>query len=89
MVATVKIIPFAVKAALVDAVAALCAGRDAFTVKPFRPMKVGLIQTVLPGVKDSVLAKTVRSPKRGWRARAAGSPPSGARRMTRPMSRRR
>ena len=60
MVATVKIIPFAVKAALVDAVAALCAGRDAFTVRPFRAMKVGLIQTVLPGVKDSVLAKTVK-----------------------------
>ena len=29
-------------------------------VKPFRPMRVGLVQTVLPGVKDSVLAKTVR-----------------------------
>ena len=41
-------------------VAALCAGREAFAVKPFRPVKVGLIQTVLPGVKDSVLAKTVK-----------------------------
>ena len=61
MVATVKIIPFAVKAGVVDErVAALCAGRDAFAVKPFRPMRVGLIQTVLPGVKDSVLAKTVQ-----------------------------
>ena len=60
MVATVKIIPFAVKAALVDAVAQLCAGREAFAVKPFRPVKVGLVQTVLPGVKDSVLAKTVK-----------------------------
>jgi molybdenum cofactor cytidylyltransferase len=60
MVATVKIIPFAVKAALVEQVAALCAGRQAFAVKPFRPLKIGLIQTVLPGVKDSVLAKTVK-----------------------------
>ena len=34
--------PSPCKPALVDAVAALCAGRDAFAVKPFRPMKVGL-----------------------------------------------
>ena len=61
MVATVKIIPFAVKAALVDA------GRRALRrharhspSRPFRAVKVGLIQTVLPGVKDSVLAKTVK-----------------------------
>ena len=60
MVATVKIIPFAVQSALVDTVAKLCAGREAFTVKPFRAMKVGLVQTVLPGVKDSVLAKTLK-----------------------------
>ena len=60
MVATVKIIPFAVKSALVDA------GRDALR-RAARPSpssrsgrcKVGLVQTVLPGVKDSVLAKTV------------------------------
>jgi molybdenum cofactor cytidylyltransferase len=60
MVATVKIIPFAVKAALVDAVTPIAAGRRAFAVKPFRPMKVGMVQTVLPGIKDSVLAKTVK-----------------------------
>jgi molybdenum cofactor cytidylyltransferase len=60
MVATVKIIPFAVAGALVDRVKALAAGRPAFSVKPFRPRKVGIVQTVLPGVKDSVLAKTVK-----------------------------
>jgi molybdenum cofactor cytidylyltransferase len=60
MVATVKIIPFAVKAALVEAVAAIAAQRQAFAVKSFRPVKVGIVQTVLPGVKDSVLAKTVK-----------------------------
>jgi molybdenum cofactor cytidylyltransferase len=60
MVATVKIIPFAVKTALVEKVAALAAGRQTFAVKPFRPLRVGMVQTVLPGVKDSVLAKTVR-----------------------------
>ena len=60
MVATVKIIPFAVKKALVDEVVSLAAGRLAFAVKPFRPMTVGVIQTVLPSLKASVLDKTVR-----------------------------
>jgi molybdenum cofactor cytidylyltransferase len=60
MVATVKIIPFAVKAALVDAVCSLARKRQAFGVKPFRPLKIGMVQTVLPGIKDSVLAKTVK-----------------------------
>ena len=60
MVATVKIIPFAVKSGLVEAAVGLCEAREAFAARPFRPVKVGLIQTVLPGVKDSVLAKTVK-----------------------------
>jgi molybdenum cofactor cytidylyltransferase len=60
MVATVKIIPFAVSAALVGTVAGICAGREAFAVHAFRPWRVGLVQTVLPGVKPSVLDKTVR-----------------------------
>ena len=60
MVATVKIIPFAVKSGLVEAAVGLCEARDAFAARPFRPVKIGLIQTVLPGVKDSVLAKTVK-----------------------------
>jgi molybdenum cofactor cytidylyltransferase len=60
MVATVKIIPFAVKENLVRQVVTLAAGREAFAVRPFRPLKVGMIQTVLPGTKESVLDKTVR-----------------------------
>lgn len=60
MVATVKIIPFAVAAGLVEAVARLCTGREVFAVQAFRPMRVGLVQTVLPSVKPSVLDKTVR-----------------------------
>lgn len=60
MVATVKVIPFAVAAGLVDEVARLCAGREAFAVHPYQPRRVGLVQTVLPGVKASVLDKTVR-----------------------------
>jgi molybdenum cofactor cytidylyltransferase len=60
MVATVKIIPFAVDRALVDRVVSLLAASEIFAVHPYRPMTVGFIQTVLPGLKDSVLAKTTR-----------------------------
>ncbi|GAA2860437.1 molybdopterin biosynthesis enzyme [Aminobacter niigataensis] len=60
MVATVKIIPFAVAGALVRRVMALCHERDICAVKPFTAKRVGLIQTVLPSVKWSVLDKTVR-----------------------------
>ncbi|MBX3577107.1 MAG: molybdopterin-binding/glycosyltransferase family 2 protein [Rhizobiaceae bacterium] len=60
MVATVKIIPFAVAGSLVRRVTALAAGRPVVSVMPFAPHRVGIVQTVLPGVKDSVLAKTVK-----------------------------
>jgi molybdenum cofactor cytidylyltransferase len=60
MVATVKIIPFAVKADLVEKAIAIASAKQVLAVRPFRPMKVGIVQTVLPGVKDSVLAKTVK-----------------------------
>ncbi|TIS54947.1 MAG: 4-diphosphocytidyl-2C-methyl-D-erythritol kinase [Mesorhizobium sp.] len=60
MVATVKIIPFAVASALVDAVARICAGGEIFAVNPYQPVRVGVIQTVLPGLKPSMLDKTLR-----------------------------
>ncbi|TPI50022.1 4-diphosphocytidyl-2C-methyl-D-erythritol kinase [Mesorhizobium sp. B2-9-1] len=60
MVATVKIIPFAVAASLVDSVVRICAGREIFAVNAYRPITVGVIQTMLPGVKPSVLDKTLR-----------------------------
>ncbi len=60
MVATVKIIPFAVPSALVDRVRAICTGDEIFAVNPYRPTRVGVVQTVLPSVKPSVLDKTVR-----------------------------
>lgn len=60
MVATVKIIPFAApEAALRAAIAAARAG-EVFAVHPFRPRRVAVIQTKLPGVKPSVLDKTAR-----------------------------
>ncbi|MDP6389315.1 MAG: molybdopterin-binding/glycosyltransferase family 2 protein [Alphaproteobacteria bacterium] len=58
MVATIKIIPFAVPGEVVD----ICTGIAAeagglIRVAPFRPHKVGLIQTRLSGTKESVLDK--------------------------------
>jgi len=38
----------------------ICAGREIFAVNAYRPITVGVIQTVLPGVKPSVLDKTLR-----------------------------
>ena len=56
MVATVKIIPFAVARAAVDAVA----HSVAVTVAPFRGRPVGLVATTLPSLKPSVMDKTRR-----------------------------
>lgn len=60
MVATVKIIPFAVAASLVERVVEICATGEIFAVNAYRPVNVGVIQTMLPGVKPSVLDKTLR-----------------------------
>ncbi len=58
MVATVKIIPFAVPAAVVRR--ALQAGTaSVIDVAPFRPLKVGVISTLLPGLKAQVVTKTL------------------------------
>ncbi|MEP7456178.1 molybdopterin-binding/glycosyltransferase family 2 protein [Phyllobacterium sp. SB3] len=60
MVATVKIIPFAVSAPLIRKTRSQLRGREAFAVHAFQPKKVALVQTVLPGTKDSVLDKTAQ-----------------------------
>ena len=58
MAATVKIIPFAADA---SALAAACAaaGEAAVGVAPYRPLRVGVVSTLLPGLKPSVIAKTL------------------------------
>ena len=59
MVATVKIIPFAASAEAVGRCAeAAAAGGPLLRVAPFLPRSVGLIQTRLPGLKESILDKT-------------------------------
>jgi molybdenum cofactor cytidylyltransferase len=61
MIATVKIIPFAVTRAARDA--ALTAARAAtplVRVAPYQVRKVGVISTMLPGLADKVIEKTLR-----------------------------
>lgn len=60
MVATIKIIPFAVSESVLDKAAALAVGREAFRMNPYRSFRVGVVQTVLPSIKASVLDKTLR-----------------------------
>ncbi len=58
MVATVKIIPFALPESAV--VAAEAIRPSMLSVSPWKPLKVGLAATVLPGLKPSVMDKTRR-----------------------------
>jgi molybdenum cofactor cytidylyltransferase len=58
MVATIKIIPLAVSGRFVDEAAALLRAGQAFSVKPFSARRVGLIATLLPSLKPSVMDKT-------------------------------
>ena len=59
MVATVKIIPFAIARAVLEA-ALQAAPRPLLSLAPFRPKRVAVVSTLLPGLKDSVVAKTLR-----------------------------
>jgi molybdenum cofactor cytidylyltransferase len=60
MVATLKIIPFAVPRAVLDeCLVAARSGGAMLQVAPFKAKRVALIQTTLPGFKESILAKTV------------------------------
>jgi len=62
MVATVKIIPYAVpRASLAAVLEALAAHGPALSVAPFRPLRVALVSTRLPGTPEKVLDKTLRT----------------------------
>jgi molybdenum cofactor cytidylyltransferase len=59
MVATVKIIPFAAaEEAVARCVDLALSGERLLRVAPFRALAVGLVQTRLPGLKESILDKT-------------------------------
>lgn len=59
MVATVKIIPFALPAARLDAALARLA-TPLLHVAPFQPRRVAVISTVLPSLKPAVIDKTLK-----------------------------
>lgn len=64
-VATVKIIPFAVPLAAVEVVERILAAESPVVgLAPFRAKRAGLLQTRLPGIKASVLDKTVETTRR-------------------------
>src|SRR5690606_10853654 len=58
MIATVKIIPFAVSSAFHDS--ALKAASKAVAGSPYEIKRVGLVSTQLPGLAPKVIEKTVR-----------------------------
>ena len=72
MVATVKIIPFAAPERAVAAWEAIGRAHPPLGLARYRPRPVALIQTLLPGLKPSVLDKTVEVTRR--RLAILGSP---------------
>jgi molybdenum cofactor cytidylyltransferase len=79
MVATVKIIPFAVPQRPVDAACEALNGRRLLEVHPFSAQRVGIVHTLLPSLKESVIAKTARITQA--RLERSGSFISGERRI--------
>ena len=61
MVATVKVIPFALPGPIVEQAVALARGKHVLCLAPFQAKTAGLISTTLPGLKPSVLDKTERA----------------------------
>ncbi len=61
MIATVKIIPFAVAGEVRDAAVSVArAAAPLVRVAPYRIRKVGVVSTILPGLADKVVEKTLR-----------------------------
>jgi molybdenum cofactor cytidylyltransferase len=58
MIATVKIIPFAVPSTLLEQSFAAAGVLSPVSVAAFKPLRVGLIATSLPGLKPAVIRKT-------------------------------
>ena len=58
MIATVKIIPFAVSRDCLDASLAAVAAPPV-SIAAFRPLEIGVISTMLPGLKPATVAKTL------------------------------
>jgi molybdenum cofactor cytidylyltransferase len=67
MVATVKVIPFAMSGEMVEVAESVAHG-GLLAVHPFRPLRVGLVLTELPGLKESIMEGAVEATE----ARVAG-----------------
>ena len=62
MVATVKIIPFAVNNQLVqNALELLDTNKTVLEIAPYKSHKIGVISTLLPSLKESVINKTIKT----------------------------
>jgi molybdenum cofactor cytidylyltransferase len=61
MIATVKIIPFAARGATLEAALEAVRAPSAVSVAPFRPLRIAVASTLLPSLKASVVAKTLRA----------------------------
>lgn len=59
MIATVKIIPFSVPQALLDA--GVAAARAPIAVRPYRPLRVAVCSTLLPALKAATIDKTLQA----------------------------
>ncbi len=68
MVATIKIIPFAVAGDTLARAEALAGASPCLAVHPFTPRRVGLVLSTLPGLKRSILDGTIEA----TRARVEG-----------------
>ena len=60
MLATIKVIPFAVPGEVLDRALAVLGPEPALRLAAFEPMSTALIQTRLPATKETVLDKTTR-----------------------------
>jgi molybdenum cofactor cytidylyltransferase len=60
LIATIKIIPFSVPGTVLTVAEALARQNGSpLTLHPFKPLRVGLVATELPGLKDSTTDKTI------------------------------
>ena len=78
MAATIKIIPFALKRRSLERALEIVGGRPPLAVAPLRQKRVGLVQTTLPGLKPSILDKTLEVTNQ--RLAALDCPPARERR---------
>ncbi len=60
MVGTVKIIPYGLPAKLVEQALTGLEGAKPVAIAPYKPLRVAVISTLLPGLKPSVVDKTLR-----------------------------